>query len=121
MLLSAIGLLVLFITILLSQLLAKSLVRPIRQLADYADEAGKGNFGAPVPVKASAPVCSNSFAPIMPRSWQLMWRRWLVLRILCISVNVLKNSLGWRLQSIWGVLNFRKYRFNKNAQKYGNV
>lgn len=53
LLLSVIGLLVLAITILLSQILAKSLVRPIRQLADYADEAGKGNFGAPVPVKSS--------------------------------------------------------------------
>ena len=45
-----IGILVLVIGALLSSRLAQSIVGPVIRLADYADEAGKGNFDLPVPV-----------------------------------------------------------------------
>ena len=45
-----IGILVLAAGVLLSSRLAQSIVRPVIRLADYADEAGKGNFDLPVPV-----------------------------------------------------------------------
>lgn len=45
-----IGILVLAAGGLLSSRLAQSIVGPVIRLADYADEAGKGNFDLPVPV-----------------------------------------------------------------------
>ena len=45
-----IGILVLVVGVLLSSRLAQSIVGPVIRLADYADEAGKGNFDLPVPV-----------------------------------------------------------------------
>ena len=45
-----IGILVLAAGVLLSSRLAQSIVGPVIRLADYADEAGKGNFDLPVPV-----------------------------------------------------------------------
>lgn len=45
-----IGILVLVVGGLLSSRLAQSIVGPVIRLADYADEAGKGNFDLPVPV-----------------------------------------------------------------------
>ena len=45
-----IGILVLGAGWLLSSRLAQSIVGPVIRLADYADEAGKGNFDLPVPV-----------------------------------------------------------------------
>lgn len=50
LLLLIIGILVLVIGVLLSSRLAQSIVGPVIRLADYADEAGKGNFDLPVPV-----------------------------------------------------------------------
>ncbi len=44
-----IGILVLVVGVLLSSRLAQSIVGPVIRLADYADEAGKGNFDLPVP------------------------------------------------------------------------
>ena len=44
------GILVLAAGVLLSSRLAQSIVGPVIRLADYADEAGKGNFDLPVPV-----------------------------------------------------------------------
>ena len=52
MLLFIIGILVLLITIILSRFLAQSFVRPITKLAAYADEAGKGNFLAPLEINS---------------------------------------------------------------------
>lgn len=49
LLLLVIGILVLAAGVFLSSLLAQSIVRPVIRLADYADEAGKGNFDLPVP------------------------------------------------------------------------
>lgn len=51
-LLFIIGILVLLITIILSRFLAQSFVRPITKLAAYADEAGKGNFLAPLEINS---------------------------------------------------------------------
>lgn len=50
LLLILIGLLILTFTSLLSQFLARSLVKPIIQLANYADAIGNGNLGIPVSV-----------------------------------------------------------------------
>lgn len=50
LLLLVIGLFVIATGIFLSSLLAQSIVGPVIRLADYADEAGKGNFDLPVPV-----------------------------------------------------------------------
>lgn len=50
LLLLVIGIFVLVTAVFLSSLLAQSIVRPVIQLADYADEAGKGHFDLPVPV-----------------------------------------------------------------------
>lgn len=50
LLLLLIGILILVSAVFLSSLLAQSIVRPVIQLADYADEAGKGHFDLPVPV-----------------------------------------------------------------------
>lgn len=50
LLLLVIGIFVIIIAVFLSSMLAQSIVRPVIQLADYADEAGKGHFDLPVPV-----------------------------------------------------------------------
>ncbi len=50
LLLVLIGLLILTFTSLLSQFLARSLVKPIIQLANYADAIGRGNLGIPISV-----------------------------------------------------------------------
>lgn len=53
LLLILIGFFILIITIFLSQVLAKSLVKPIIQLADYADATGKGNLGVEISVTSN--------------------------------------------------------------------
>lgn len=50
LLLIFIGIVILITALLLSNILAQSLVRPITLLAAYADEAGKGNFNLQVPI-----------------------------------------------------------------------
>ena len=50
LLLLFIGIVVIVITIVLSTMLAQSIVRPITQLAAYADESGHGNFDLAIPV-----------------------------------------------------------------------
>lgn len=52
LLLLLIGMVVMFITIFLSTKLAHSIVRPITQLAAYADESGQGHFDLPIPVQS---------------------------------------------------------------------
>lgn len=52
LLLLLIGVIVIIITIVLSTLLSQSIVRPIAQLAVYADESGHGHFDLPIPVQS---------------------------------------------------------------------
>ncbi|MFT3985129.1 MAG: histidine kinase [Lachnospiraceae bacterium] len=52
-LLLSVGMVVLFITILLARLLANSLIRPIIQLADYADATGNGNLGLTIAIHSN--------------------------------------------------------------------
>ncbi len=63
LLLIFIGLLIITITILLSQILAKSLVNPIIKLAHYAEATGKGNLGVSVSIRSDDEIgfLANSF------------------------------------------------------------
>lgn len=49
-LLLLIGIIVMLFTVVLSTMLAQSIVNPITQLAAYADESGHGHFDLPIPV-----------------------------------------------------------------------
>lgn len=51
-LLLVIGCLVIFLTIVLAQVLAKSIVRPVTKLVNYADEVGQGNLDAVLNIKS---------------------------------------------------------------------